>query len=269
MVLAGVVGVGWVSTSSVQAVSVGLELALVVDESGSVDNAEWLLQRNGYISAFQNGAVHAAIAGVAGGIAVSYIQFADGVQTGIGWTQLTDATSANAFAASILGLARFGTTGTGVARAIDYAWKQFGDEVGQTANGFESGRQVIDVSGDGANNRNLNGSSSPMPPANLTRDQRDAALAAGIDRINGLVIDPDGEVGLLAFYQNQVQGGVNSFTITADSFSDFEDTVRRKILAEVTDTNPDPVPDSAALIWLTPGLLCLVHWLRQRKLARA
>ncbi len=37
-----------------QAVAVNVELALLVDVSGSIDNAEFTLQRNGYVSAFNN-----------------------------------------------------------------------------------------------------------------------------------------------------------------------------------------------------------------------
>ncbi|MBK7422979.1 MAG: DUF1194 domain-containing protein [Propionivibrio sp.] len=40
---------------------VGLELALLIDVSGSVDATEYNLQRNGYVQAFQSAAVQNAI----------------------------------------------------------------------------------------------------------------------------------------------------------------------------------------------------------------
>jgi hypothetical protein len=234
--LAAALGLFFAPTTA-SAVNVSLELALVVDESGSINATEWNLQRSGYVAAFQSTAVHNAILASANGIAVTYIQFADGVQTGIGWTHLTDAASSNAFANQIAGLARAFSAGTGVAQAIDFAVDQFGFETGQTNdNGFTSSRQVIDVSGDGANNRNINGGTSPAPAANLTDLVTDAAIAAGIDAINGIVINPNGEAGLLTFYQTQVQQGNGSFTAVADGFDDFAPSIEAKIEREITTT---------------------------------
>ena len=244
--------------TSASAISVALELSLVVDESGSVDNAEWLLQRDGYVTAFQSLAVQSAIAeivnGGGGGIAVNYIQFAAGRQLGIGWTLINSAASANAFATSIQGLARFGSGGTGVARAITFASGLFGTEVGNAGNGFESVRQVIDVSGDGAENQGGN-----------TDAASTAAITAGIDRINGIVISPNGEAGLLAFYQTQVQDGAGSFTLVANTFQDFAGAVETKIRAEITNTNPLPDGGSSlALLGLaTLALACVKRNLKK------
>ena len=238
---------------SASAIAVSMELSLVVDESGSVDASEWLLQRNGYISAFQSPAVHAAIV-AAGGIAVEYIQFDAGRQVGIGWRHITDAASANAFANDILLLTRFGNSGTGVGDAIAFARGTFGTEVvgGGAANGFESARQVIDVSGDGANNQPIGA------PANYTDLITDAAETAGVDKINGIVIDPAGEVGLLAFYQTQVQQGAGSFTIVANTFADFSRAVETKILAEVQNTSLPEGGSSFAYALLALGTLGLL-----------
>src|SRR5690606_4687049 len=63
---------------------VDLELAFVVDASGSIDDAEMQLQRQGYLDALTHPRVQSAITGgFLQSIAVAYIEFA-----GSGCTQL-------------------------------------------------------------------------------------------------------------------------------------------------------------------------------------
>ena len=256
--LAGLLSVAMLPATA-PAVSVNLELALVVDESGSIDASEYALQKQGYVVAFQDPAVQAAIAAIQGGIAVTFIQFDADVQTGIGWTHITDASSANAFATALNNLPRFGNVGTGVANAIRYAYAQFGTEVGLAGNGFESSRQVIDVSGDGANNQNENSN------GDATDLVTDVAILAGIDRINGLVISPNDEAGLLNFYQTQVQDGPGAFTVVADDFNDFAQTARDKIFVEVVG-----VPEGGStLAYSFIGAIALGLAARKRREARA
>ncbi|MFN0126329.1 MAG: DUF1194 domain-containing protein [Verrucomicrobiales bacterium] len=232
------------------AVNVSLELALVVDESGSINNTEWELQRDGYVNAFKNPAIQTAIID-SGGIAVTYIQFDADTNQGIGWTLLNDVASINLFADAIDGLARFGDRGTGVAGAIRFAASLFGTEVGLTDNGFTSTRQIIDVSGDGRENQSGNQN-------NVITDQvTDAAIAAGIDRVNGIVISPNGEAGLLTFYQTQVQDGPDSFTLVADDFDDFEDAIDKKIFAEVTNQPPSVPEGGSSIVLGMVAIACL------------
>lgn len=80
---------------------------------------------------------------------------------------------------------------TAIQDAIGLSYIGFGTEVGGTSNGFESTRQVIDVSGDGADNDSFSFSGA---------GGRDAALAAGVDAVNGLPIGGGGRwpVGVLS-----------------------------------------------------------------------
>lgn len=233
-----------------QAVPVGLELVLLVDVSGSVDATEFALQKTGYVQAFQSAAVQNAIlASVGGAIAVTYIEWSGSAQQSqaVGWTLINSAASANAFAAAINGTARAFNGQTAPGSAINFALPLFGSEVGESGNGFESARQVMDVSGDGAQNQGAD-----------TSDARDNALNVGVDTINGLAIL--GEAGLQAFYQNNIVGG-GGFLVLADDFADFGAAIQDKLIREISN-----VPEPATLALFGAGLAALALMRRRRTL---
>ncbi len=226
------------ASGAASAVPVGLELVLLVDVSGSVDNTEYALQKTGYVNAFQSAAVQNAILGSqGGGIAVTYVEWSGVGQFSqkVGWALIDSIASANSFASALSGVTRTFNGSTGIQSALFSAAPLFGTETGGAANGFESLRQVIDVSGDGASNVGLTGTTG-----------RNAALAAGVDTINGITIG--NEFGLLAHYTNFVMGGVNAFVTQADSFDDFGAAIQSKLIREITNDVPEPM--SALLVGL-------------------
>jgi hypothetical protein len=214
---------------SASAVAVGLELALLVDVSGSVSTSEYNLQKQGYIDAFYNSVIQSNIATITGGIAVTYIEWSSGTQQSqlVNWTHVFDQDSAENFADAIAGTSRAFNGNTAPGSAINFVAPQF------SSNGFEAARWVIDVSGDGAQNSGAN-----------TAAARDAFLAiaaageGGTKTVNGLAIL--GESGLAAWYQNNIVGGSNAFLQTAATFDDFADAVVLKIGREVTGEVPEP-----------------------------
>jgi hypothetical protein len=226
---AAVLGVAGLAPLSASATPVGLELALLTDVSGSVDATEYALQKGGYVAAFQDPTIQAAIASITGGIAVAYYEWSGAAEqaTKVNWTHIYDAATANAFATALAATSRSFSGLTAPGSAINFATPLFGTETGGTDNLFESSRQVIDVSGDGEENDGA-----------TTSVARNAALAAGVEAINGLPIG--GGAALLAWYQNNIQGGTNSFTLPAANFNDFEAAVKSKIGREITDTVPEP-----------------------------
>ena len=212
-------------------VPVDLELVLAVDVSGSVDGYEAQLQRDGYVQAILDARVMRAVkSGVLGRIAVTYVEWAsyDYQRTAVDWTLIHDEASAQAFALHVARAGVITARRTSISALIEYAAPQF------EGNGFEGTRLVIDISGDGPNN---NGT--------LVNYARDAAVAAGIV-INGLPILNDRPnqfgypimKGLVLYYRECVIGGPGAFIVTAESFEDFADAIRSKLILEIAGMSP-------------------------------
>jgi hypothetical protein len=198
--------------------AVDLNLVLAVDVSGSVNQTRFELQRQGYAAAFRNPRVLQSIAaGAHRAIAVSMVQW-----TGptlhvvvVDWMLVHDEASARALADTVATVPRqlFGG-GTSLSGAIDYSMQLLAKSP------YASDRRVIDISGDGSNNRGR--------PAEMARDE---AVTAGVV-INGLPIlslEPD----LDGYYRQNVTGGTGSFVVVAHSFDDFADAILEKLVNEI------------------------------------
>ncbi|MEZ5932897.1 MAG: DUF1194 domain-containing protein [Alphaproteobacteria bacterium] len=219
--LAGLALLGLAGTA--EAVPVDLELSLVVDSSGSISGSEFNQQIGGYSAAFRQTAVIESIVNSPNGIAVNTILFASTASEVIGYQHLQTEQDVLDFADQLDEIDRI-TGGTDIAAGIDLAVESL------NSNAFESGNIIIDVSGDGPQNEFGDPAAS-----------RDAAFTAGVSRINGIAIGDD---DLVAFYQSNVVGGVDSFVLQADGFDDFDAAIARKIEIEVgADPDPDPQPD--------------------------
>jgi uncharacterized protein DUF1194 len=204
--------------------AVDLQLVLAVDASGSVNQYRFELQKQGYAAAFRNPRVIKAIrSGIAGAIAVTVVQWTgpDMQSQVIDWTVIHDEASANKFAAAIEDTPRqLFSGGTSISGAIDYCAALL------LKSRFRETRRVIDVSGDGSNNRGR--------PVILARDD---AVRAGIT-INGLPILAL-EPGLDKYYWDYVIGGPGSFMVTAQSYEQFGEAVLKKLITEIAGTRPD------------------------------
>jgi hypothetical protein len=198
--------------------TVDLHLVLAVDASGSVDHYRFELQKRGYVAAFQHPRVLEAIrSGPNQSIATIMVQWTGpAMQVPVtGWSRIGDTESATAFAAAIDRAPRqlFGG-GTSISGAIDFSAALF------PRSSFRGGRRVIDISGDGSNNRGR--------PVRLARDE---AVAAGIG-INGLPIlalEPD----LDRYYQDNVIGGPSAFVVAAKDFETFGEAILKKLVTEI------------------------------------
>ena len=252
--------------SPVHAVPVALELALVIDVSGSVDATEYVTQRDGYETAFHSAAVKQGIESFAasGGVAASVFFFSSNVLQMISWTQLTSQADSDAFANQIgllvrpseaavaLGGGALGAT-TNVAEGIDQA------SLSIAVNSFEGTRRVIDVSGDGVQNISRDGNAGCVEPVctNLLDDASDDAFAAGIT-VNGLAITNDVPTLAVYFATNVITPGGFALAATFDTFAS---TLETKIGREISGA---PEPGSLALAGLA---LAALAGMRRRKRA--
>jgi len=220
-------GVAALAPGEASAVPVDLELVMAVDTSSSVSSSEFNLQRQGYEDAFRSPTIINAIqSGAIGSIAASLVYWSSSSQQqqAVGWTQISDSTSANSFADAIAAAARPYNGSTSISEALNFSAPLV------NGNGYEGTRTVIDVSGDGTNN-----SGGSLSTA------RTNALSI-VDAINGLAI---GSASLLTYYEDNVIGGPNSFAIQANSFDAFGAAVSNKLQREITQV---PEPATLALM---------------------
>jgi hypothetical protein len=220
---------------------VDLELILAVDVSGSIDAEEARQQRQGYIAAIADEAVVQAIrANFHRRIAVAYLEWAsaDYQRVVIDWSLVEDRESAEAFAARLVAAPPRSARWTSISAAIDRAVPMF------DGNGYAGDRLVIDVSGDGPNNR-----------GRLVTAARDEAVARGIV-INGLPILNDRpqpfalptpvDMVLDRYYIENVIGGPGSFVIPAKDFTDFKAAILNKLIREIAGGPGTPGDVAAA-----------------------
>ena len=236
--------------TSQAATVVDVELQLLIDVSGSVDQTEFALQRDGYVAAFQDAAVQAAILdtsnGKVGSIAVQVVFWdsSNNQNIVIDWVHLDSNTAIDDFATDFAALTDSTSGSTGIAAAISFGIPEF------ASNDFMGTRLVQDVSGDGEENNGGN-----------VMAARDAAAAAGIT-VNGIAI---GSEVLFNYYRDNVVTA-DGFVLRSEGFDTFDTGIRRKLLAEITDTNPVPVP---APILLMGTAIAGFMGAKRRKAAKA
>ncbi len=202
---------------------VDLELVLLADASGSIDEEEIEFQRQGYATATTSPEVLYAISStMTGTIAITYVEWAANQAVVVDWTVIDGEAAAQAFAARLLDPPRMAYGRNAIGAAL-IEGKRLIEE-----NRITSLRQVIDFSGDSVGNF-----SGPR-----ISDARAQVLAAGIT-INGLPILRDGRAAdLVAAYEAQIIGGPGAFVVAATSRATFAEAVRRKLVLEIAATPP-------------------------------
>ncbi len=205
---------------------VDLELVLLADATGSIDEAEIRFQREGYAQAITSKQVLDAISStLLGKIAVTYVEWADASSQHVvaGWTVVEDAASAQAFANAILAPPRQAYGRNAIGAALLFGKSQIED------NEYKGLRRVIDLSADSANNW-----SGPS-----IFEARQQVVQAGIT-INGLAVlcrscsGPPVSYDLEKAFTDTIIGGPGAFVETAENATGFADAVRRKLVLEIT-----------------------------------
>ncbi|SHG86160.1 DUF1194 domain-containing protein [Marivita hallyeonensis] len=212
-----------------------LELVLLADASGSIDQREIDFQRQGYAAAITDPEVLSAIANTAyGSIAVTYVEWAANQAVVADWTRIDGPESAAAFALELLEKPRqaYGRNAIGAALLEGLRLME--------TNAFDGWRRVIDFSGDSV--RNYSGPS--------IAEARATVVAAGVT-INALpILRPDdpgrAQGGLEAQYEAQIIGGLGAFVVTAEDRASFAEAVKRKLILEISGQMPEKTVASAA-----------------------
>jgi hypothetical protein len=227
------IGVALLAPPSLAQTEVDLELVLLADATGSIDDAEIRFQRQGYADAITHPTVISAITGTATGrIAVTYVEWGHVASQDIvvDWTVIDGADSASNFAEALMLPPRRAGGGNAIGAALLFGKSRI------DGNDIEGFRKVIDISADSA--ANFSGPS--------IQSARDEVVAAGMT-INGLAVlcrECSGRpinYDLEAIFAEEVVGGPGAFVITADSPATFAEAVRRKLVLEIAEnaTSPD------------------------------
>ena len=117
----------WSPAAQAKDVAVDLELVLAVDISGSIDELEARLQREGYVNAILHSDVLGAIkGGMLRRVAVTYMEWAGLYQQKlVDWHLIEDEPSARAFAQKLAEVPVFTSAWTSISGAINYALPLF------------------------------------------------------------------------------------------------------------------------------------------------
>ncbi|HEX2527967.1 MAG TPA: DUF1194 domain-containing protein [Geminicoccus sp.] len=232
--LAGIVGLVFTAAAATPASAdeVDLELVLAADGSGSIDDGEMRLQRDGYAGALTDPEIVSAMtSGAHGKVAVMYFEWggADSQVVIADWTVIDGPDSAARFAERLLTAPRGAIGWNSISNAIAFGQKAIAE------NAHQGIRKVIDVSADSGNYGGL-----PLHVA------RDAAIVDDIT-INGLAVlcrTCDGRPSrgdLESYFAQQVIGGFGAFVVTVDQTTSFPEAVRRKLLLEVAGLPQPPL----------------------------
>ena len=218
------------SASALAQQAVDLELVLAADGSGSIDEEEFRLQRQGFAAALTSAEVLDAIqAGERQAIAIALVEWGapESQHVIVDWIVVRDAASAQAFADRLLAAPRQAWGYNSISNVIDYSARMI------AANAYDGRRKVIDVSGDG-----------PQIGGQPLEQVRREALAQDIT-INGLVIKSKGGgvrgpggTDLGDHYERDVIGGPGAFVMTAEDRRHFAQAIRAKLVAEISSLPP-------------------------------
>lgn len=194
-------------------------LVLAMDASGSIDEAEFRMQREGYAEALNDPAVIAAIRSKPqGAIGIAMMEWGSpgGSALIVDWMLVDGAASARAAGEALLAAPRTAQSYNAIGDAIHHASHLLREGP------FTAEQMVIDVSGDGPDMR----SQRPAPVA------RDIVVRRGMV-VNGLAIGPAG--GALAeHYRRDVMGGPGAFVMEAEGRRDLARALRAKLIREIS-----------------------------------
>ena len=191
-------------------------LVLSIDVSGSIDAGDYRLQTDGIATALADPEVAEAL--VKGQVALAVVQWSGVAEQALvlPWQRMLAPRDVTRFAARAAEIPRsFTGSDTAVGQGLRFATAQF-------AAVPDCARRVVDISGDGQENAGFTDSAA-----------RHEAVLSGV-MINAIAIeDPGPAFPITSYYRNWIisPGG---FVVTTRGLSDYPETLRRKLLRELT-----------------------------------
>lgn len=191
-------------------------LLLAIDVSGSIDAGDYRLQTQGLAAALQDPEVADAL--VKGQVALAVVQWSGTEEQALVlfWQRMLAAPDVTGFAARAATMPRaFSGSDTAVGQGLRFASAQF-------AGVPDCRRKVIDISGDGQENAGFTDAHA-----------RSEAVDAGI-MINAIAIEEPGPASPITSYYRSWVITPGGFVVTARSLGDYPETLRLKLLRELT-----------------------------------
>ena len=245
LALVAALGVITLSARQASAAAAAIQICFAVDASASIDDHEFTLEKEGIASALEG------LIPQDGSVEVTVIAFATSAQTKVLPTVIDGSSTANAVAAAIRSIDRAGIgTLTDIAEAIELCTA----ELTGSASFASATRQVINLATNGEP------TSGGDPQA-----ARDAAIAAGIDRLDAEAVQPGANVPLLMELvwpqpgekvdPPEVPTGNTGMVLNVANFEEFGSAI--EIAVRIIAPPPTPTPTRPPELQKTPGLLNL------------
>ncbi|MEO1379073.1 MAG: DUF1194 domain-containing protein [Pseudomonadota bacterium] len=191
-----------------------LALIMAVDVSGSVDQQEFATQMRGLSEGLRDPEVSNAL--IAGQAALMVVQWTGASRQDVlvPWSVIDGPEVLAVFAEDTENAQRrWRNFSTAIGEALQFSAAQFSDAPACT-------RRVIDISGDGSSNEGVD-----------PKDVRDLLGQLGIV-VNALVIE-GAEENIIEYFLQNVISGNGSFVITANSYNEYPEKMRLKLLREI------------------------------------
>lgn len=256
---------------------VAAEIALVLDVSGSISEADFVSQRDGWTAALRSPPFIQALNDMANaatsiddefGVAIGVYLFASNVVQELAWTWLPFQGQALSFANMLRAVNQPGPGeaalgggflggATNLAEAVDRA------RAGMESNAFDARRRVVAVSANGTQNTGRNGGSCDSPCTGPVRAARDEAEAQGVT-VSAVALNRDDREldEYLAANLATADGITRGTWGVGASPRPYEDVLMHAITAPADD--PGAVPEPGTL-----GLAALALWALRSARARS
>jgi Ca-activated chloride channel family protein len=216
--------------AAVQAAECDIGLVLALDVSGSVSAVDFKLQTDGIADAFEDPELIQVLSFYDGGVMVAATQWSGDhfQELFVNWTVIKSPDDARFLAGQFRTMTRGAADLTATGSALKFANALFGQAPA------DCGRRVIDVSTDGLSNRG--------PDLSRTAD----AVAATGTVINALVIYGDSP-SLIRYFDAALVRGAGSFSHAIETYSDYPEAIKRKLLRELRPDVSINAPPGAGL----------------------